>query len=170
MKRSHFPFALIHSDIWGPSSIPNITGVRWFISFIDDCTRTTWIYLLKNKSEVGFVFPIFYNMIKTQFNVEIKRIRSDNAKNYFNRFLTSYFQARGIIHECSCVNIPQQNGVAKKKNGHLLNMTRALLFQKNVPKQYWEEAIRTSTHLMNRLPSKSLNSQSPLQLLSSILS
>ena len=49
--RTFVPFELIHSDIWGPSNISNISGFRWFVSFIDDCTRVTWIYLLKQKSD-----------------------------------------------------------------------------------------------------------------------
>ena len=78
------PFYLIHSDIWGPSIVANISGARWFVSFIDDCTRVSWIFLLKNKSDVSSIFPTFYNMVKTQFGVGIKRFQSDNAKDYFN--------------------------------------------------------------------------------------
>ncbi|KAF7821700.1 Retrovirus-related Pol polyprotein from transposon TNT 1-94 [Senna tora] len=44
------PFALIHSDIWGPSKIKNISGARWFITFTDDHTRISWVFLLKEKS------------------------------------------------------------------------------------------------------------------------
>ncbi|KAG8488224.1 hypothetical protein CXB51_018059 [Gossypium anomalum] len=164
-KRTSTPFSLVHSDVWGPSTISNISGARWFVSFIDDCTRVSWIFLLKQKSDVRSVFSIFYNMIKTQFGVEIKRFRSDNAKDYFNQFLSTYFQERGIIHESSCVTTPQQNGVAERKNGHILAITRTILFQKNVPKQYWGEAVLTATHLLNRLPTKVLESQSPMQVL-----
>ena len=46
-KRSYHPFHLIHSDIWGPSTIPNVSGAHWFVSLIDDCTQVTWIFLLK---------------------------------------------------------------------------------------------------------------------------
>ena len=56
-KRSSYPFHLIHSDIWGPSTIPNVSGARWFVSLIDDCTRVTWIFLLKQKSDVSIVIP-----------------------------------------------------------------------------------------------------------------
>ncbi|XP_040949746.1 protein root UVB sensitive 6 isoform X1 [Gossypium hirsutum] len=129
-KRTSTPFTLVHSDVLGPSTISNISGARWFVSFIDDCTRVSWIFLLKQKSDVRSVFPIFYNMIKTQFGAKIKRFRSDNAKDYFNQFLSTYFQERGIIHESSCVSTPQRNGVAERKNGHILAITRALLFQK----------------------------------------
>ena len=48
IKKSSHPFHMIHSDIWGPSTIPNVSGTRWFVSLIDDCTRVTWIFLNKN--------------------------------------------------------------------------------------------------------------------------
>ena len=158
-------FSLFLSDIWGPSTIPNIFGARWFVSFIEDCTQVTWIYLLRNKYDVRLVFPNFYNMIKAQFDVRIKWFRYDNGKEFFNQILTPLFQKEGIIHEFSCVNIPQQNRVAECKNGHLLDITRALLFHKNVPKQYWGEAILTVAHLINRLATPILDSKSPIEIL-----
>jgi hypothetical protein len=111
-RRSSIHFYLIHSDIWGPSTIPNVSRARWFVSFIDDCTRVTWIFLLKHKSDVSIVLPNFCSMVKNQFGVNIKRFRSDNARDYLNQVLTPYFQKEGIVHESSCVNTPQQNGVA----------------------------------------------------------
>ena len=66
----------------------------------------------------------------------IKRFQSDNARDYFNQILTPYFQYEGIIHESSFVNIPQQNQVAERKNGHLLDTTQAFLFQNHVLKSY----------------------------------
>jgi transposase InsO family protein len=164
--RALTPFSLIHSDIWGPSTVVNISGARWFVSFIDDCTRVSWVFLLKQKSDVSHIFPIFYDMINTQFGVGIKRFRSDNAKDFFNQNLSSFFQKRGIIHESSCVNTPQQNGIAERKNGHLLACTRAFLFQNNVPKHFWGEAVLTATHIINRLPTKVLDFKSPMQILS----
>ena len=138
------------------------------MSFIDDCTRMTWIFLLKNKSDVSLVFQKFFNMVKTQFGVGINRFRSDNAKDYFNQTLAPFFQQHGIIHESSCVNTPQQNGVAERKNGHLLATTRALLFQKKVPKNYWGEAVLTAAHIINRLPTRVLDFQIPVQIFAKI--
>ena len=97
VKRSPPPFTLIHSDIWDQSPIPNIIGARWFVSFIDDCIRTTWIYLLKNKSDVTSVVPIFYNLIKTQFSVVIKRVKSKNAKDYFISNITGALLFQGNV-------------------------------------------------------------------------
>ena len=90
-KRSSIPFYLIHSDIWGSSPIPNITGAKWFVSFIDDCTRVTWIFLLKHKFDFSTILSNFCSMIMTQFRVNVKRFRSDNVKDYFNQVQTPYF-------------------------------------------------------------------------------
>ena len=105
-KRSS-PFFQIHSDIWGPSTIPNTSGSRWFVTFIDDCTRVSWIYLLKNKSDVSRIFSIFCTMVQNQFGTKIKKIRSDNARDYFNQILSQWFPKEGIIQESSCITTPQ---------------------------------------------------------------
>ena len=54
-KRTNVCFSVIHSDIWGPSTISNIFGAHWFVSFIDDCTWVTWLYLLKKQIRVEFI-------------------------------------------------------------------------------------------------------------------
>ena len=153
-KRSSEPFHLIHSDIWGPSHVPNISDTCWFVSCINDCTRVSYIFLLKHKFNVSFVLPNFHNMIKNQFGVTIKGFWSDNARDDFNQVLAPYFQHEGIIHELSCVNTSQQNGIVERKNDHLLDTTRTFLFQKHVPKSYWGEVVLTITHLTNQLPSR----------------
>ena len=105
-KISSSPFFLIHSDIWGLSTIPNILGSKWFLTFIDDCTRVSWIYLLKNKSDVIHIFSIFYTMVQNQFDTKIKKIHLDNARDYFNQNLSQWFQKKGITHESSCITTP----------------------------------------------------------------
>ena len=50
---STFPFYLIHTDVWGPSTVQNVSSARWFLTFIDDYTRVTWVFLLKQKSDVS---------------------------------------------------------------------------------------------------------------------
>lgn len=54
-KRSS-TFTLICSDVWWPSRDPKPNGKRLFVTFIDDHTRLTWIYLMKTKSEVDNIF------------------------------------------------------------------------------------------------------------------
>ena len=83
-----------------------------------------------------------------------------------NIFLTlwhNFFQKKGIIHQSSCVATPQQNGVAERKNRHLLEVTKALLFSNNVPKIFWGDALLTAVFLINCMPSKPLQFETPLQ-------
>ncbi|RVW98707.1 Copia protein [Vitis vinifera] len=157
-------FSLVHSDVWGPSRIKNISDTRWFVTFVDDHTRVTWVFLMKEKSEVGHIFQTFNRMVQNQFNSKIQVLKSDNAKEYFTSSLSTYLQNHGIIHISSCVDTPQQNGVAERKNRHLLEVARCLMFSSNVPNYFWGEAILTATYLINRMPSRVLTFQSPRQL------
>lgn len=78
-SKSSIPFEIIHSDVWGPSQIPTPTGMKWFVSFIDDCTRLSWIILLRTKDAVFPAFQAFRELILTQYNGHIKILRSDNG-------------------------------------------------------------------------------------------
>jgi transposase InsO family protein len=74
-------------------------------------------------------------------------------------------QSKGIISHHSCPSTPQQNGVAERKNHHLLDMVRTLLLESSVPPRFWCEALCTSVYLINRLPSPTLNHVSSLSCL-----
>ena len=130
------PFTLIDSDIWGPSRVPNLSNTRWFISFIDDYSKLCWIYLIKENSKTFSIFKQFHSMVQTQFNSKIKIVCTDNGTEYFSNILRSYFKDNDIIHHSSCVNTPQQNGIAERKNRHLLEVAHTLMFQSNVPKHF----------------------------------
>ncbi|RVW84214.1 Retrovirus-related Pol polyprotein from transposon TNT 1-94 [Vitis vinifera] len=157
-------FSLVHSDVWGPSRIKNISGTRWFVTFVDDHTRVTWVFLMKEKSEVGHIFQTFNRMVQNQFNSKIQVLKSDNAKEYFTSSLSTYLQNHGIIHISSCVDTPQTKWGGERKNRHLLEVARCLMFSSNVPNYFWGEAILTATYLINRMPSRVLTFQSPRQL------
>ena len=88
-KESH-PFTVIHSDVWGLARVPHITGARWFVTFIDDYTRLTWVYLMKEKNEVSIIFPNFVRMIQNQFETKVKIFRTDNGKEFFNTVLNNF--------------------------------------------------------------------------------
>ncbi|RDX81124.1 hypothetical protein CR513_38237, partial [Mucuna pruriens] len=161
-NKSLEPFDLTHSDVWGPTS-NSISGAKWFISFIDDCTHVTWIFLLKHKYEVCQIFVDFFHLVKNQFNKSIKRLRSDNGTEFVNLEFSKFLKDNGVVHELTCVNTSQQKGVAERKSHHFLEVARALLFQMSVPNVYWGKAILTTTYLINRLPTQVLNGISPIK-------
>src|SRR5262249_12816486 len=125
----------------------------------------TWIYFMKSCSEVFSHFFSFFVEIKTQFNVSVCILRSDNAKEYLSETFQAYMSQHGILHQSSCVDTPSQNGVAERKNKHLLETTRALLFQMQVPKHFWADAVSTACFLINRMPSTVLNGDTPYKVL-----
>ena len=67
---------------------------------------------------------------------KINFIQKVKLKVYYNNILGSYLLKNGIVHYSSCFDMPQQNGVAERKNLHLLIIARALWFTHNVPKIY----------------------------------
>jgi len=75
---------VIHSDVWGPSKVTTFGGSRWFVTFIDDCTRMTWVCLMKSKSEVNLLFQNFYKMVRTQYNAHVQVLCSDNGGEYLS--------------------------------------------------------------------------------------
>lgn len=89
----------------------------------------------------------FFNEIKTQFNVAIETLRSDSAREYRHSAPSEFCRKQGIIHQTSCSYSPQQNGVEKHKNRHLLEIARTLLFHMNVPSKFWTDAILTACYL-----------------------
>ncbi|RDY07811.1 hypothetical protein CR513_08019, partial [Mucuna pruriens] len=161
-NKSLEPFDLIHSDVWGPAS-NSISGAKWFVSFIDDSIRVTWIFPMKHKYEVCQIFVDFFRLVKNQFNKSIKRLRSNNGIEFVNLEFSKFLKDNGVVHELTCVNTPQQNGVAERKNSHLLEVARTLLFQMSVTNVYWGEAVLNTTYLINRLPTRVLNGISQIK-------
>ena len=80
--KSLVPFDIIHSDVWGPAPMLSSLGHRYIVLYIDDFTRYTWVYFLKNKSDVYASFLDFNSLIERQFNTKIKAFHSDWGGEY----------------------------------------------------------------------------------------
>ncbi|PKU87366.1 Retrovirus-related Pol polyprotein from transposon TNT 1-94 [Dendrobium catenatum] len=155
------PFQIIHSDIWGPAPCLSKFGYRYYVTFIDDCTRFTWLFLLKSKDEVFSKFQFFCNLINNQFKTKILILRSDGGGEYTSHSFRNYLAANGITHQMSCPHTPEQNGIAERKHRHIIEMTRTLLHSANLPLSFWAEATTTAVYLINRLPSSVIQNQTP---------
>ena len=116
---------------------------------VDDFTRATWTFLLKTKAECVPVLHNFIKFVATQFNTNVKSIRSENAKEFCEGAILKFYHANGIYHQTICVETPQQNGRVERKHKHLLEVARALRFQSNLPMTFWGESIQCATYLIN---------------------
>lgn len=92
-----------------------LTSKKWFLMFIDDHTRVTWVYLLQHKSEATSAFKNFRKMVETQFYTNIRALRTDNGTKYFNTILSSYLQHHGII-QFLCQYTTTKWSIKKKKS------------------------------------------------------
>ena len=134
--------------------------------FIYNCTRKSWVYFLKRKSEVLNIFVKFYKVIQTQFNKQIHILRSDNGEEHMKLDMKEFITSDGLIQQTSCSSTPQQNGIAERKNHTLLEMARSLMFESHVPAYFWPEVVATSNYLTNHtLPTKWLHFKTPLEAL-----
>jgi len=118
------------------------------------------------KDEAMSIIKSFTSMAKTQFGSTVKVIRTGNALELSKSHeAINFFANTGIIHQTSCTQTPQQNGVVERKHKHLLEVSRALLFQSSLPIRYWGECVLTATYLINRMPTRVLGGKTPYELL-----
>ena len=135
-QRTKSSFKLIHTNIWGPSRTESTLGFRYFITFIDDYSCCTWLFLTKNRAELISIFQKFHAEVRTQFNTSIHILRSDNAKEYLFGPISSFKSSHGILHQSSCPYTPQLNGVVELKNRHLVETACTLLLYHKVPQRF----------------------------------
>ena len=137
----------------GSGTQSSLKGHRYFVIFVDEASFYNLTYLLAAKSGVTSTMHHFCTMVNTQLERGIQRFQSDNACDFVNAELALFFANHGILHVTSCIATPEQNGMVERRIGYVTSTTRTLSLNYHVPWSYWREAILTSTHLVNRLPS-----------------
>ena len=132
-------------------STPSRGGKKYFITFIDDCTRFCYVYLLNSKDEVVDAFKQYKNEVENQLNLKIKMIQSDRGGEYESPFAEICLEY-SIIHQTTAPYTPQSNGFAERKNRTLKEMMNALMIKSGSPRNLWGEAILTAILILKRVP------------------
>jgi hypothetical protein len=152
---------LLHSDLCGPFPVKSITGSRYILTFIDDYTSYCWVFFLAAKSETFGVFRQFKALIEKQTQQQLSCLRTYRGGEYLSTEFTTYCKTHGIRRQLITAGTPQQNGVAERKNRHLCETMRTLLFDAGLPSYLWEEAVRTANYIANRSPHQALHRSTP---------
>ncbi|KAE8681124.1 hypothetical protein F3Y22_tig00111342pilonHSYRG00188 [Hibiscus syriacus] len=159
--RAKKPLELIHTDMCGPIKPSSLGNNNYFLLFIDDFSRKTWVYFLKQKSEVFEVFKKFKAAVERESGRKIKAMRSDRGGEFTSREFQEFCEANGIRRPMTVPRSPQQNGVAERKNRTILDMARSMLKSKKLPKEFWVEAVSCAVYLSNRSPTRSVWGKTP---------
>ena len=129
-------FNLIYYDIWGAYCTKSFCDAQYFLTILDDATRGVWVYLME--SDASQIVNDFCAMVETRFETRVKNIRSDNGSEFTLGPIKKFYAKKGMMHQTSCVDTPQQNNRVEIKHRHTLgDVARALNFQANLPIEFW---------------------------------
>lgn len=162
-KRESEKLGLIHSDICSPMNVPSLGGARYFATFIDDKSRYIEVVLLNKRSDIITAFKAYKKRAERETGCQIKKICTDNAKEYLSKEFNAFLEEEEIRRQLSVEYSPQQNGVAERANRTLVEMARCMLLQSGIPKSLWAEAVNAAAYIRNRCPTKILENQTPIE-------
>ena len=107
--------------------VRSLGGSLYYVIFIDDYSRKTWLYLLKTTNEVFSKFQEFKAEIENLTSKKIKTLRTDNGGEYTSKEFVAFCKLTGIRRELIVPHNPQQNGVAERMNRSIEEIIKALL-------------------------------------------
>jgi len=151
---------MIHSDVW-TTKTESIGGCKYYVSFIDDHTRKVWVYFMKHEGEVFQQFLNFKAMVEKDKGVSIKCLRSDGGGEYLSNEFSEYLKEHRIQRKYSCSYSPRPNGIVERKNRHIVEITRAMLNEKNLPNYFWAETVVIAVYIINRTPTIIVHGMTP---------
>ncbi|KAK1408451.1 hypothetical protein QVD17_40235 [Tagetes erecta] len=155
---SNAPLQILFSDVWS-SPITSFDGFKYYIIFVDHFTKYIWIYPLKRKSDSLDTFTRFQRLVENHFKSKIRTLFSDNGGEYIK--LSSHLSSCGISHLTSPPHTPEHNGYAERRHRHIVETGLSLLSHAKLPIKFWTFAFTTATYLINRLPTITLQNDSP---------
>jgi hypothetical protein len=138
MSASKFPLELVYSDVWGPAT-ESVGRKKYYVYFINDFSKFTWIYLIKFKSEVFQKFQDFQTLVEEQFNHKILVVQTDWGGEY--QKLDPFFTKLDISHHVSCPHTHQQNGSDERRHRHIVETSLSLLAHAFMPLKFWDEVF-----------------------------
>ena len=133
----------------------SIGDCKYFLTFIDDYSRKTWVYFLKHKSDAFGYFQQFKELMENQIGHRIKILKTDKGGEYVSNEFLNFCKTHGIQKKITAWYTPQQNSISERKNKTIMEMARNMLVAKHLPNEYSGEAVATIVYIMNRCLKKS---------------
>ncbi|GJV16698.1 putative ribonuclease H-like domain-containing protein [Tanacetum coccineum] len=155
----------MHMDLFGPTFVRSINHKIYYLVVTDDYSWFSWVFFLATKDETSRILKTFITGIENQINHKVKIIRCDNGTEFKNNDMNQFYGMKGIKREFSVARIPQQNGVAERKNMTLIEAARTMLADLLLPITFWAEAVNTACYVQNRVLVTKPHNKTPYELL-----
>ncbi|GKA83634.1 putative ribonuclease H-like domain-containing protein [Tanacetum coccineum] len=146
-----FPLHLLHMDLFGPTFVKSLMKKMYCLVVTDDCSRFTWVFFLATKDETSGILKSFITGIENLVDHKLKVIRCDNGTEFKNKEMNQFCEMKGILRQFSIARTPQQNGVAKRRNGTIIDAARTMLADSKLPTTFWAEPVNTACYVQNRV-------------------
>lgn len=155
-KADRLPYR-VHSDVVGPLQTPTPNGNKYFVSFIDEYSRYTRIFLIKQKAEVFDRFREFIAEAERHTGQKLCVLKCDWGGEYSSSRFLAFASAHGIRLEQGPAHTPEHNSVAERYNRTIMERSRAQMIHAALPKYLWGEVVMATSHILNMSPTRSSN-------------
>ncbi|CAI5984003.1 unnamed protein product [Closterium sp. NIES-65] len=164
------PLQTLHMDVWGPAPVRGQGHERYFLLVVDDYSRYTTVFPLRNKGAVTEVLIDWIREARLQLrrsfgsDFPVLRLHSDRGGEFSSRLLRDYCRAQGIRQTFTLPDSPQQNGIAERRIGMVMDVARTSMMHAAAPHFLWPFAVRYAAHQLNLHPRVSRPDMSPVLL------
>ncbi|CAI7873462.1 unnamed protein product [Closterium sp. NIES-53] len=164
------PLQTLHMDVWGPARVRGQGHERYFLLVVDDYSRYTTVFPLRSKGDVTEVLIDWIRAARLQLrqsfgsDFPVLRLHSDRGGEFSSGLLRAYCRARGIRQTFTLPDSPQQNGIAERRIGMVMDAARTSMMHAAAPHFLWPFAVRYAVHQINLQPRVSMPETSPALL------
>lgn len=151
---------LVHSDVCGPFTT-SMGGKKYFVTWIDDCTRKPWVYSIAKKSDVFATFKEWHVMVERESGHKVKWIQVDNGGEYIDGEFLEYLKVHGIQIQFNAPYNPETNGLAERANRTLVEAVLTMLHDSGLSSGFWAETLDTAVYLIGCRPASGLKGKTP---------
>ncbi|CAI7806779.1 unnamed protein product [Closterium sp. NIES-54] len=161
------PLQTLHMDVWGPARVSGQGRERYFLLGVDDYMRYTTVFPLHSKGEVSVVLIPWIRTVRLQLHerfgqdLPVLRLHSDRGGEFSSDLLRDFCRGEGILHSFTLPDSPQQNGIAERLIGLVMEVARTSMIHAAAPHFLWLFAVRYAAHQLNLWPRVSLPETSP---------
>ncbi|CAI7885692.1 unnamed protein product [Closterium sp. NIES-54] len=164
------PLQTLHMDVWGPARVRGQGHERYFLLVVEDYSRYTTVFSLRSKGEVTEVLIVWIRAARLQLresfgsDFPVLRLHSDRGGEFSSACLGAFCRAQGIRQTFTLPASPQQNGIAERRIGMVMDVARTSMIHAAAPHFLWPFAVQYAAHQLNLQPRVSLPETSPTLL------